>query len=217
MSQNKDKGKSETIFDRIKRVREELGLSQTVIAKRIGVTRSAVSQWESGQTQEISAANLRLLAKALNKSMEWLVDGGPEEGFLAHAPKRLCPILQSDEISEGWGDLNRKEDWMGFVDGPDNAGPRSFAIVVNGKSMEPEFQEGEIVVIDPEKIPKNNDFVVVIIEGRKKPVIRRFVKSDDRIYLECINPVYGEPPVLLKEIPAFIGRVIERKKLYPDD
>jgi len=213
----KKKEKHETMFERIKRVRLEKGLTQMEVARRIGISKSAVSQWESGTSLDIRPNNLRLLAKILNKSMEWLVDGGPEEGLLSYAPKCRLPVLQSEEIQEGWGDTNRAEDRMGFVDAPDNAGPNSFAIIVSGKSMDPEFQEGETVVVDPGKTPRHNDFVVVVLEGRKKPLIRRFVVSDEKIYLECVNSVYGESPIPLTEPPVFMGRVIAKTKLYSDE
>ena len=149
--------------------------------------------------------------------MEWLVAGGPEEGLLSYAPKFPLPILRSDEISEGWGDPSRVEYRMGFVDAPDNAGPGSFAIIVSGKSMEPEFQEGEIVVVDPDKTPRHNDFVVIVLEGRKKPLIRRYVVSDDKIFLESIHSTYGGDPISLTSPPVFIGRVIAKTKLYSNE
>lgn len=36
------------IYDRIKELRESVGLSQSMLAKRLGVTRSSVNAWEMG-------------------------------------------------------------------------------------------------------------------------------------------------------------------------
>jgi len=63
------------------RIRESRGKrSQEQIADGVGVSRAAVSQWESGDTKNLKGANLFKLAKVLGKSAEWIVTGhGPEE------------------------------------------------------------------------------------------------------------------------------------------
>ncbi|TVU68087.1 XRE family transcriptional regulator [Cobetia crustatorum] len=59
---------------RIKQKRKEAGLSQEALAKQVGVTKGAISQWEQGATNP-SGQNLYSLAKALGVSAEWLLSG----------------------------------------------------------------------------------------------------------------------------------------------
>ncbi len=59
---------------RIKQKRKEAGLSQEALAKQVGVTKGAISQWEQGATNP-SGQNLYSLAKALRVSAEWLLSG----------------------------------------------------------------------------------------------------------------------------------------------
>jgi len=56
----------------LKRCREESGLTQTELARLIGVTRGAVAQWESG-TREPSFGNAVALAAALAVDMQVFV------------------------------------------------------------------------------------------------------------------------------------------------
>jgi hypothetical protein len=42
---------------------------------------------------------------------------------------------------------------------------KTFALKLYGDSMEPDFHEGEVVIIDPEVIPETGDFVVVELFG----------------------------------------------------
>lgn len=44
----KKKGSTEMIYDRIKELRENTGMSQSTLAKKLGVTRSSVNAWEMG-------------------------------------------------------------------------------------------------------------------------------------------------------------------------
>lgn len=62
-----------TLGESIKKRREELKLSQECVADRLGVSRQAVSKWETGQS-EPTASNLIQLAEILEISLSELVD-----------------------------------------------------------------------------------------------------------------------------------------------
>jgi transcriptional regulator with XRE-family HTH domain len=69
----------ETIGDRIKRVREELGLTQKQVGEAAGISSSAVSQIESGNSTTLKPENLFPIAEILGKDAEWLVTGKGNE------------------------------------------------------------------------------------------------------------------------------------------
>ena len=60
-------------------LRETAGLSQLAVANTLGVSRQAVSRWESG-TSAPSRENLWALAQLYHVSLDWLCDEG------SHAP-----------------------------------------------------------------------------------------------------------------------------------
>ena len=66
-----------TLGESIKKRREELKLSQECVADRLGVSRQAVSKWETGQS-EPTASNLIQLADILEISLSQLVE--PQKG-----------------------------------------------------------------------------------------------------------------------------------------
>lgn len=65
---------ADTPGKRIKRRRLELNLTMAQVAEETGVTRMSISLWESDKTN-ISAANLRALAKVLKCGADWIMDG----------------------------------------------------------------------------------------------------------------------------------------------
>jgi len=67
------------IGDRIRQRREKLGLRQIDIARKVGVSREAVSQWESSDSKNLKIENLYRCAVALGVSMEWLAVGGSSD------------------------------------------------------------------------------------------------------------------------------------------
>lgn len=69
----------ESTGERIKRCRREAGLTQQQLADVAGVTAAAVAQWESGDSKTVRPENLFKVARALNKSAEWLITGAGEQ------------------------------------------------------------------------------------------------------------------------------------------
>ena len=63
------------IHDRIREAREQAGVSQTELARLLGVTRSACSQWESATGTAPRRERLEQLAQLLGVSFEWLATG----------------------------------------------------------------------------------------------------------------------------------------------
>lgn len=72
-----------TIGERILQARTAAGFqTQKDLADRCGVTRSAVSQWEAGTSENIKPQNLAAIAEACAVSMRWLATGkGAMEGL----------------------------------------------------------------------------------------------------------------------------------------
>jgi transcriptional regulator with XRE-family HTH domain len=67
-----------TVADKIKEEREKAGWTQTELAKRAGITPSALSQIESGERYP-STLVLSKLARALSVSMDYLVGEKQED------------------------------------------------------------------------------------------------------------------------------------------
>lgn len=65
----------ETLGQRIKRLREERKLSQQQVATAAGVSRVAVTKWESGQTANLKLGNLLSICELFNVSVEELIRG----------------------------------------------------------------------------------------------------------------------------------------------
>lgn len=67
-----------TTAERIKQRRKELGLRAEDVAEKIGVSRSIVFRYESGEIEKLPYTNLVPIAKALNTTVEYLMFGCAE-------------------------------------------------------------------------------------------------------------------------------------------
>lgn len=65
----------ETMGDRIRSLREGRRLTQEGLGVAVGVTKSAVSQWEAGATQNIKLKTFLALLEVLGTDHQYLVYG----------------------------------------------------------------------------------------------------------------------------------------------
>lgn len=70
----------ETIGQRIFRLRTKAGFTQLQLAKKVGVSRVAVTKWESDQTENLKLKNLIKLCDVFKISAEYLINGEERDG-----------------------------------------------------------------------------------------------------------------------------------------
>ena len=84
---------SPTVGARIREIRAAHGLTQEALAAAIGVTRSAVAQWETDRAGQVRS-NLPRLAAALDVSVEYLLFGEDKRGPLQAATGDELALLR---------------------------------------------------------------------------------------------------------------------------
>ena len=75
---------------RIKDVRQERGWTQDQLAVAVGVSRSAVAQWETGRAGQITG-NLTRIAACLGVGVEYLMHGRDK--------REMSEVHQGDELA----------------------------------------------------------------------------------------------------------------------
>jgi len=186
------------------------GRSQSELAKALGITRSSVSQWESGTT-EPSAENLRNIALICEVDYDWLATGrgakplNREFSAPTHGSEHT-PVYARDSNAQisGAVSLTRKIPVYGQAMGgrygefilngnkvADILAPASldgvtgaYAVYISGDSMEPRYFAGEAAFIHPGLPVRKGDFVLAQIanEEGEAPLafVKRFVSMDDK-------------------------------------
>ena len=93
------------------------------------------------------------------------------------------------------------------------SGGESFALMVLGDSMRPEFDDGDIVVIEPEGLARDGSFVLVYWAGQW--LLRRLARREGTWWLQTLNPAPGQAidaEVALPDLSAVHGVVIQKSR-----
>jgi transcriptional regulator with XRE-family HTH domain len=96
-----------TLAERMKQAREKSGLTQTELAKKVGVSQGTIANLESGFRKQ--PRNLLALARALNVDADWL-DGGKAS---YRSPELTNPPLAAEPspLSEWPFETVRPDQW----------------------------------------------------------------------------------------------------------
>jgi SOS-response transcriptional repressor LexA len=89
---------------------------------------------------------------------------------------------------------------------PSCAGGESFALMVMGHSMAPEFLEGEIIIIEPDGLAQDGSYVLAW--SQDEWTFRQLQRAGDGWLLHPLNPTF--PEVALPSLTDVRGVIIQK-------
>jgi SOS-response transcriptional repressor LexA len=196
-----------TLGQRIKARRKDLGLSQGKLGELAGLDQTVISKLERGDVQETS--RIAELASVLRCDALWLATGKTEAGNVASVayPQANRVPLISFVAAGNWGDAvdnYAPGDAEAWVETTVPVKRHTYALRVEGDSMEPRFPNGAILIVEPEGEAKNGSYVIVRQNGTDA-TFKQLVHDGGRWYLKPVNPRY--PIMELAEDSVLCGVV----------
>lgn len=90
-----------------------------------------------------------------------------------------------------------------------------FALKTKDDSMEPEFNQGTTIIVDPDIKPKHDDYVVVQDKQSQEATLRQLKRWDGKIVLHPLNPKYPDIDISsdLKRY-VIVGKIVKKDKSY---
>ena len=219
-------GKS-TLGQRLIQRRTELGMTQEQLSEKSGFTRVGISKIELDLTKNARADTLFALAKALQCNPQWLLDGkGEKELNQASSVSNVepgppveqkCPLINWVQAG-AWTAIDESFEDVEYYPAPVKCSPGTFILQVRGDSMQPRFEEGDLIYVDPEKLdPASGSYVVAILEDSNEATFKQLQVIDGKRLLKALNPEY--PPefrfVKINGNCRMIGTVISHVKPVP--
>lgn len=199
----------------LRRLRDAKGLTQKQAGDRIGVSESSISYWEGGVTTP-KMDNLKKLAYLYGVNPSLLVDGidkseqlEPTKGIRGKVP--LISWVRAGEW-QGVVDMYHPGDGEDWIETVTNTGANAFALRVKGDSMEPEFVNGDIIIVDPSRSAEHGSFVVVRMDQEAEATFKQLVIDGGATYLRPLNPRY--PILRVNSEATIVGVIVSKTKVY---
>jgi SOS-response transcriptional repressor LexA len=171
--------------------RKRLLMSEEDFAQALGVTRGTVQQWEKEGGTAPNRKRQPLVAKLLGVSVAHLMSGGADttEGPSIGGTVPLLSSVQAGNFKEYVDNFQPGDGGSEGVPTSVPVGRHTFALRVSGDSMEPDFQAGMILIIEPDLEANPGDYVIAK-NGDSETTFKQLVKDGGDWYLKPLNNRY---------------------------
>ena len=196
------------IGKRIREKREAIGMTQEELASKLGYkNKSSIAKIETGandiiQSKVVEFANI--LGTTVAYLMGWDEPPHSRKGVVINVLGRVAAgipleaiedIIDTEEISEEMAKTGE-----------------FFGLQINGDSMEPRMQKGDVVIVRKQEDAESGDIVIAMING-DDATCKRLRKYRDGIELVSNNPSYepmffSNEEIISKPV-KIIGKVVE--------
>ncbi len=199
----------------IKSRRKELNLTLEQVGDLVGVGKSTVRKWETGDIENMKRDKIVKLAKALRVSPSYIMGIEEEQPKLETLPVKKIPVVS--KISAGLPIYSEENliDYIYFATNKLNSDKEEFGLLVSGDSMDKLFQDGDIVVVEKDSVVENGQLGVVMVNGYNATVKRIRYNGDQIILIPESNNTNHYPQVYGKDDKVkIVGRVVASQKLF---
>ncbi|MEQ1107192.1 LexA family protein [Acinetobacter seifertii] len=201
-----------TLGENLKTIRKLKKMTQKELAQKSGVKQSVISDLETGNAK--STGSIIELANALGVTAEDLRKGittDTETTNVSPVQARMAPVLSWIQAGNFTNvesvDMSQVLEWFPL---PDDC-EKCFYLKVRGVSNEPDFIEGDYIVVDPTvhySDMQSGD--IIVVRNDKDATFKKLViESDGSRFLQALNPNFHPNIIPIDENCYFIGQVID--------
>ncbi|MDB8602105.1 XRE family transcriptional regulator [Streptococcus salivarius] len=213
--------------DKLKQKREELGLDQQELAELIGVSKQAYFKWEKGLSKPTKANIAKLenvlkvpagyLSEDLISSLYKQLTEPNQEKAITYirdliSSQKVVSIVEKrseyhvyEKLSAGIG-ASIYGDLVYDIVYYNEELPHDFASWVDGDSMEPTYQNGEVALI--RETGFDYDGAVYAVVWDSQTYIKKVYCEEDGLRLVSINKDYPDKFAPFDENPRVVGKIV---------
>lgn len=190
------------------------------VADAVGISRSQLSQIAGvNPTRAIGTTLARRIEEKFNKSRGWIdVLHDPVNLLAAPIGGRRVPVITYAQAGAPTAVFDAHEPGYGIdeIETDIPVGDNAFALEIRGSSMEPDFVEGDRVIIDPSVHPQPGDFVVARCgdgEATFKKYRPRGIDTEGKDIFELV-PLNDDYPIIRSEQQpiTIVGTMVEHRR-----
>lgn len=203
-----------TLGENLKKIRKAKKMTQKELAQKSGVKQSVISDLETGNAK--STGSILELANALGVTAEEFKKGiAPDfdNNVVSITSNKLIPVLSWVQagIMTSVEALNPSEitEWLPPLSSDDPDG--CFYLKVVGISNFPTYQDGDYILVNPsfQVCDLLSEDLIVVRNSTDATFKKLIIESDERKYLQALNPNFQPNIIEFEEGMELVGLVID--------
>ncbi len=198
--------------EKIRSLREQFKLTQTELAKRLNTTKQNIYKYENNIVTNIPSDKIEIMADIFSVSPAYIMGWESENDS---RPLNIIPANISDYVNipvigkvaagiECFAEDNIVDYEPVSPDDITEGDEYAFLKVV-GDSMEPQFREGDLVLIRVQPSVDSGSYAVVIVDD-ENGLVKRVIYDKNWIELQSLNSIYAPR--------RFEGSEVERIRVF---
>ncbi|KXZ74212.1 helix-turn-helix domain-containing protein [Acinetobacter junii] len=202
-----------TLGENLKKLRKAKKMTQKELAQKSGVKQSVISDLETGNAK--STGSILELANALGVTAEELKKGitGDFDNNVVPVTQRLIPVLswvQAGSMTSVEAiNPNDVMKWLPPLSADDPDG--CFYLKVVGISNFPQYEEGDYILVNPafQVCDLLSEDLIVVRHNSDATFKKLVIESDERKYLQALNPNFQPNIIEFEDGMELVGLVID--------
>lgn len=198
----------------MKQLRKERKLSQTQLANMLDVTQAAVSSWEANGVPP-GIGNAKKIAEIFGVSVDELLKGEKItpvreiEYVPSDRTKKFIRVPVLGRIPAGIPieAIEDIEDWEDYPVSDTIRGRQYFGLRVAGDSMEPEYRDGDVLIIQQQDTCSSGDDCAVMVNG-DDATFKRVRLHENGLTLQPLNSKYDPRFFTSSEVESLPVRIL---------
>lgn len=176
--------------DYLKELRYNKGFTLREVEEKTGISHSHISFLESGK-KNLNERLIKLLSECYGVSYSEILGEKIEHTQPIKGAMRILPVIGSVEAGN-WSEVidTLPDDHNDFVLVDTTDHKNSLALRVQGLSMSPKFNDGDVILVNTDNTtPQSGDYVVAMYND--EATFKQYISEAGTVQLMPLNPMYS--------------------------
>lgn len=211
-----------TLMDVLARLMQKTNISMSQLSRNTGLANTTIKRMCTDPRCNPTFTSIIKISEFFNITPNQLMGREPLSQESSYKPNfdrwLVAPILSLQQLILWPTNIEeiKESSHTKYVKTDLEISERVFAIVTHDDSLEPRFPVGTILIFDPERTPRNKDYVILLMEDKHLPQFRQILVDGPDWYAKIINLELPQtsPFFIDKSKNKILGSLIQAKLNY---
>ncbi len=175
----------------LKKLLQMLDISPSRLSRESGIDLPRISRMMAGHTVNPTVRTLQPIAKFFGITIDQLIENTDfktedSQGVVVAAERSMVPLLEWKHCPY-WKDVKENFHPSQTIDVAEDITEDSFALLIESHEYMPRFNEGDIIIVDPNRQEKNRDYMLTFSKELEKVTIVQVIKECGNTFFKSVS------------------------------